>query len=66
MRLETLREKLQEVAPQDYEKIDIQTRRRSTERLEIFLMSGQKVPQKKTQWRAAPKRKPLLPHPAKR
>jgi tRNA dimethylallyltransferase len=51
MSLETLREKLREVAPQDYEKIDIQNRRRVERALEIFLMSGQESSQKKTQWR---------------
>lgn len=51
MSLETLREKLRTVAPQDYEKIDIQNRRRVERALEIYLMSGQESTQKKTQWR---------------
>ncbi len=51
MSLEVLREKLRTVAPQDYEKIDIQNRRRVERALEIYLMSGQESTQKKTQWR---------------
>jgi len=51
MSFDSLREKLREVAPQDYEKIDIHNRRRVERALEIFLMSGEESSRKKTQWR---------------
>lgn len=51
MSFDSLLEKLREVAPQDYEKIDIHNRRRVERALEIFLMSGEESSRKKTQWR---------------
>ena len=59
MSLESLQEKLREVAPHDYERVDIQNRRRVERALEIFLLSGEESSRQKMQWSKHGSKKPF-------